>query len=165
MLTHLNIQVQLSKIMTSQEKAQNYFENNPSIEELFSTSDKTLFLQKIDAFNHAKSLEDQNVEEHENTNQFIKQVIVPKGLLDFSVTEIVKGLDDYTKDEIYSYLEAEKKGKKRVSLIKAFEEQLAKFDNQKVGNSLVEDDSTDDVKDDSSTGETSQEENNDNKTE
>lgn len=157
--------MQLSKIMTSQEKAQNYFENNPSIEELFSTSDKTLFLRKIDAFNHAKSLEDQNVEEHENTNQFIKQVIVPKGLLDFSVTEIVKGLDDYTKDEIYSYLEAEKKGKKRVSLIKAFEEQLAKFDNQKVGNSLVEDDSTDDVKDDSSTGETSQEENNDNKTE
>lgn len=114
--------------MTSQEKAQNYFENNPSIEELFSTSDKTLFLRKIDAFNHAKSLDDQNVEEHENTNQFIKQVIVPKGLLDFSVTEIVKGLDDYTKDEIYSYLEAEKKGKKRVSLIKAFEEQLAKFD-------------------------------------
>lgn len=102
--------MQLSKIMTSQEKAQNYFENNPSIEELFSTSDKTLFLRKIDAFNHAKSLEDQNVEEHENTNQFIKQVIVPKGLLDFSVTEIVKGLDDYTKDEIYSYLEAEKKG-------------------------------------------------------
>ena len=157
--------MQLSKIMTSQEKAQNYFENNPSIEELFSTSDKTLFLRKIDAFNHAKSLEDQNVEEHENTNQFIKQVIVPKGLLDFSVTEIVKGLDDYTKDEIYSYLEAEKKGKKRVSLIKAFEEQLAKFDNQKVGNSFVEYDSTDDVKDDSSTGETSQEENNDNKTE
>ncbi|MGV0830325.1 hypothetical protein ACTS9C_15980 [Empedobacter brevis] len=151
--------------MTSQEKAQNYFENNPSIEELFSTSDKTLFLRKIDAFNHAKSLDDQNVEEHENTNQFIKQVIVPKGLLDFSVTEIVKGLDDYTKDEIYSYLEAEKKGKKRVSLIKAFEEQLAKFDNQKVGNSFVEYDSTDDVKDDSSTGETSQEENNDNKTE
>ena len=165
MLTHLNIQVQLSKVMTSQEKAQNYFENNPSIEELFSTSDKTLFLRKIDAFNHAKSLDDQNVEEHENTNQFIKQVIVPKGLLDFSVTEIVKGLDDYTKDEIYSYLEAEKKGKKRVSLIKAFEEQLAKFDNQKVGNSFVEDDSTNDVKDDSSTGETSQEENNDNKTE
>lgn len=157
--------MQLSKIMTSQEKAQNYFENNPSIEELFSTSDKTLFLRKIDAFNHAKSLDDQNVEEHENTNQFIKQVIVPKGLLDFSVTEIVKGLDDYTKDEIYSYLEAEKKGKKRVSLIKAFEEQLAKFDNQKVGNSFVEYDSTDDVKDDSSTGETSQEENNDNKTE
>lgn len=157
--------MQLSKVMTSQEKAQNYFENNPSIEELFSTSDKTLFLRKIDAFNHAKSLDDQNVEEHENTNQFIKQVIVPKGLLDFSVTEIVKGLDDYTKDEIYSYLEAEKKGKKRVSLIKAFEEQLAKFDNQKVGNSFVEDDSTDDVKDDSSTGETSQEENNDNKTE
>lgn len=157
--------MQLSKIMTSQEKAQNYFENNPSIEELFSTSDKTLFLRKIDAFNHAKSLDDQNVEEHENANQFIKQVIVPKGLLDFSVTEIVKGLDDYTKDEIYSYLEAEKKGKKRVSLIKAFEEQLAKFDNQKVGNSLVEDDSTDDVKDDSSTGEPSQEENNDNKTE
>lgn len=157
--------MQLSKVMTSQEKAQNYFEKNPSIEELFSTSDKTLFLRKIDAFNHAKSLDDQNVEEHENTNQFIKQVIVPKGLLDFSVTEIVKGLDDYTKDEIYSYLEAEKKGKKRVSLIKAFEEQLAKFDNQKVGNSFVEDDSTDDVKDDSSTGETSQEENNDNKTE
>lgn len=151
--------------MTSQEKAQNYFENNPSIEELFSTSDKTLFLRKIDAFNHAKYLDDQNVEEHENTNQFIKQVIVPKGLLDFSVTEIVKGLDDYTKDEIYSYLEAEKKGKKRVSLIKAFEEQLAKFDNQKVGNSFVEDDSTDDVKDDSSTGETSQEEKNANKTE
>ena len=48
---------------------------------------------------------------------------------------------------------------------KAFEEQLAKFDNQKVGNSFVEDDSTNDVKDDSSTGETSQEENNDNKTE
>ena len=157
--------MQLSKVMTSQEKAQNYFENNPSIEELFSTSDKTLFLRKIDAFNHAKSLDDQNVEEHENSKQSIKQVIVPKGLLDFSVTEIVKGLDDYTKDEIYSYLEAEKKSKKRVSLIKAFEEQLAKFDNQKVGNSLVEDDSTDDVKDDSSTGETSQEENNDNKTE
>lgn len=157
--------MQLSKVMTSQEKAQNYFENNPSIEELFSTSDKTLFLRKIDAFNHAKSLDDQNVEEHENSKQSIKQVIVPKGLLDFSVTEIVKGLDDYTKDEIYSYLEAEKKSKKRVSLIKAFEEQLAKFDNQKVGNSFVEYDSTDDVKDDSSTGETSQEENNDNKTE
>lgn len=157
--------MQLSKIMTSQEKAQNYFENNPSIEELFSTSDKTLFLRKIDAFNHAISLDDQNVEEHENPKQSIKQVIVPKGLLDLSVTEIVKGLDDYTKDEIYSYLEAEKTGKKRVSLIKAFEERLAKFDNQKVGNSFVEDNSTDDVKDDSSTGETSQEENNDNKTE
>ncbi|MGL5234055.1 MAG: hypothetical protein ACRC8Z_04775 [Empedobacter falsenii] len=151
--------------MTSQEKAQNYFENNPSIEELFSTSDKTLFLRKIDAFNHAKTLDDQNVEEHENSKQSIKQVIVPKGLLDLSVAEIVKGLDDYTKDEIYSYLETEKKDKKRVSLIKAFEAQLAKFDNQKVGNSFVEDDSTDDVKDDSSTGETSQEENNDNKTE
>lgn len=157
--------MQLSKIMTSQEKAQNYFENNPSIEELFSTSDKTLFLRKIDAFNHAKTLDDQNVEEHENSKQSIKQVIVPKGLLDLSVAEIVKGLDDYTKDEIYSYLETEKKDKKRVSLIKAFEAQLAKFDNQKVGNSFVEDDSTDDVKDDSSTGETSQEENNDNKTE
>lgn len=157
--------MQLSKVMTSQEKAQNYFENNPSIEELFSTSDKTLFLRKIDAFNHAKTLDDQNVEEHENSKQSIKQVIVPKGLLDLSVAEIVKGLDDYTKDEIYSYLETEKKDKKRVSLIKAFEAQLAKFDNQKVGNSFVEDDSTDDVKDDSSTGETSQEENNDNKTE
>ena len=165
MLTHLNIQVQLSKIMTSQEKAQNYFENNPSIEELFSTSDKTLFLRKIDAFNHAKSLDDQNVEEHENPKQSIKQVIVPKGLLDLSVAEIVKGLDDYTKDEIYSYLETEKKDKKRVSLIKALEAQLAKFDNQKVGNSFVEDDSTDDVKDDSSTVEKSQEDNNDNKTE
>lgn len=157
--------MQLSKIMTSQEKAQNYFENNPSIEELFSTSDKTLFLRKIDAFNHAKSLDDQNVEEHENPKQSIKQVIVPKGLLDLSVAEIVKGLDDYTKDEIYSYLETEKKDKKRVSLIKALEAQLAKFDNQKVGNSFVEDGSADDVKDNSSTDETSQEENNDNKTE
>lgn len=157
--------MQLSKIMTSQEKAQNYFENNPSIEELFSTSDKTLFLRKIDAFNHAKTLDNQNVEDHENTNQSIKQVIVPKGLLDLSVAEIVKGLDDYTKDEIYSYLETEKKDKKRVSLIKAFEAQLAKFDNQKVGNSFIENDSTDDVKDDSLTDETSQEENNDNKTE
>lgn len=157
--------MQLSKVMTSQEKAQNYFENNPSIEELFSTSDKTLFLRKIDAFNHAKSLDDQNVEEHENPKQSIKQVIVPKGLLDRSITDIVEVLDDYTKDEIYSYLEAEKKDKNRKTLIKVLEEQLAKFDNQKVGNSLVEDDSTDDVKDDSSTGEPSQEENNDNKTE
>jgi len=164
-LTHLNIQVQLSKVMTSQEKAQNYFGNNPSIEELFSTSDKTLFLRKIDAFNHAKSLDDQTIEEHENLKQSIKQVIVPKDFLDQSIPVIVGWIDNFTKDEIYSYLEAEKKGKKRDSLIKAFEEQLAKFDNQKVGNSFVEDDSTDDVKDDSSTGEISQEENNDNKTE
>ena len=149
--------------MTSQEKAQNYFENNPSIEGVFSTSDKTLFLRKIDAFNHAKTLEDQNVEDHENTNQFIKQVIVPKGLLDLSVTEIVKGLDDYTKDEIHSYLEIEKQAKKRTTLIKAFEDQLKKFDTQKEGNSFIESDSTDDVQTDSSDGNVEELGNNDNK--
>ncbi|MGV0830753.1 hypothetical protein ACTS9D_00840 [Empedobacter brevis] len=131
--------------MTSQEKAQNYFKNNPSIEELFSTSDKTLFLRKIDAFNHAKTLENQNVEDHQNTVQTVKEVIVPKGLLDRSITEIVEVLDDYTKDEIYSYLEAEKKDKNRKTLIKALEEQLTKFDNQKTGEAFVESDLTDDV--------------------
>ncbi|MDM1070886.1 hypothetical protein HX001_00100 [Empedobacter brevis] len=149
--------------MTSQEKAQNYFKNNPSIEELFSTSDKTLFLRKIDAFNHAKTLENQNVEDHQNTLQTVKEVIVPKGLLDRSITEIVEVLDDYTKDEIYSYLEAEKKDKNRKTLIKVLEEQLAKFDHLKTGNSFVESGLNDDVNDESSTGETSQEDNNDNK--
>ena len=157
--------MQLSKIMTSQEKAQNYFENNPSIEELFSTSDKTLFLRKIDAFNHAKSLDDQNVEEHENSNKSIKQVIVPKDFLDQSIPVIVGWMDNFTKDEVYSYLEAEKKGKKRVSLIKALEEQLAKFDHQKTGEAFVKSGLTNDVKDDSSAGETSKEGNNDNKVE
>lgn len=151
--------------MTSQEKAQNYFENNPSIEGLFSTSDKTLFLRKIDAFNHAKTLENQDVEEHENPKLSFKEVIVPKGLLDRSVTEIVEILDDYTKDEIYSYLEAEKKDKKRKTLIKALEEQLAKFDHQKTGEAFVKSGLTNDVKDDSSAGETSKEGNNDNKVE
>lgn len=132
--------------MTSQEKAQKYFENNPSIEELFSTSDKTLFLRKIDAFNHAKSLEDQNVEDHENPKQSVKEVIVPMDFLGQSIPVIVGWMDNLTKDEIYSYLEAEKKNRNRTTLIKAFEEQLKKFDNQK-------------------TGEASQEDNNDNKLE
>lgn len=138
--------------MTTQEQAQKYFENNPATEVLFSTSDGTLFLREIDAINHSKTLEDHTVGNHQNKQQAVQEVIVPKNFLDNSIPVIIGWMDNFTKDEIYSYLEAEKKGKKRVSLIKALEEQLAKFENTDQEDLSVESTSTDDVQTDSPAG-------------
>lgn len=49
------------KTPTAEEKAKDYFEKHPLCDELFGTSDRTLFIKKSHAKNHAETLDDDTI--------------------------------------------------------------------------------------------------------
>lgn len=83
--------------MSADKKVQEYFENNPEEEKVFSTADGFLFKQEMYATAHAATITDKEVTKHTNTAakamQSIPAVEVPVN----TVTE--KGAEVRTKNE------------------------------------------------------------------
>ncbi|AUS06476.1 hypothetical protein [Pseudotamlana carrageenivorans] len=114
------------KKLTQKERAQNYFERNTKVNELFGTSDGYLFERSKDALNHSTTLEKKGITPYKRSEKSEGSDLLKLSVKD--LTEAIKDITDVTVLE--AYLEEEQaKDEPRSTAVKAFEDRIETLSN------------------------------------